>query len=62
MSTNDPMPKIVLRRRKNRWSVLRDEWMEEEDKIVKKKTCMLASNDLLKEIETNRHYTNDKLL
>jgi len=62
MSTNDPMPKIVLRRRKNRWSVLRDEWMEEEDKIVKKKTCMLASNDSLKEIETNRHYTNDKLL
>ena len=42
MSTNDPMPKIVLRRRKNRWSVLREEWMEEEDKIVKKKNLYVS--------------------
>ena len=62
MSTNDPKPKIVLRRRRNRWKVLREEWMEEEDNISKNTPCNLLPNDSLKEIETNRQYTNDKLL
>ena len=62
MSTNDPKSKIVLRRRRNRWKVLREEWMEEEDNISKNTPCNLLPNDSLKEIETNRQYTNDKLL
>ena len=50
---------LVSNRRKNRWKVLREEWMKEEEKIVESKK---TPNDLLKEIETNRQYINDKLL
>lgn len=51
---------IALIRRKNRWKVLREEWMKEEDKTIESKKN--PTNDSLKEIETNSQYTNDKLL
>ena len=50
---------LALNRRKNRWKVLREKWMKEEDKIIESKN---PTNDSLKEIETNSQYTNDKLL
>lgn len=56
MPTNDHKPKVVLRRRRNRWKVLRKEWMEEEGKIATNTTCNVLPKDSLKELEINRKY------
>ena len=53
---------LTMNRRKNRWKVLREEWIKEEDKINESSKNDTVPKDSLKEIETNRQYTNDKLL
>lgn len=51
---------LVVNRRKNRWRVLREEWMKEED-IQNYNNKKSLPKDTLKEIEKNRQYKNDKL-
>lgn len=52
---------LTMNRRKNRWKVLREEWIKEEDKINESRKNKTLSKDSLKEIEINRQYTNDNL-